>query len=187
MAAAGLYFVPAETWERLSTIGAAITHGTLTHRTSIWAAGIDVFRHHALLGVGAGAYGTSVRSLLDIPYVSHNLFLSVLVELGVVGALILLVLLSTLFYCASQLPKLERRFWTVLLLSWMVGVSSLTWEYRKPTWILFGLLATEYTFTQTKRKRTPVRFCPAAGLQHPATTGCFDRRERAPRAAWPAV
>ncbi len=155
VAAAAFYFVPAETWERLSTIGSEITQGTLTHRTSIWAAGIDVFRHHALLGVGAGAYGTSVRSLLDIPYVSHNLFLSVLVELGVVGALILLVLLSTLFYSAAQLPKLERRFWTVLLLSWMVGVSSLTWEYRKPTWIVFGLLATQYTFTQTKKKRRP--------------------------------
>jgi hypothetical protein len=26
-------------------------------------------------------------------------------------------------------------------LTWTIGVSALTWEYRKPTWLLFGLLA----------------------------------------------
>jgi len=36
---------------------------------------------------------------------------------------------------------LERHFWITLLLTWSVGVSSLTWEYSKPTWFLFGVLA----------------------------------------------
>jgi O-antigen ligase len=141
MLAFTIYLIPKAIWERLLSIGTELTQGTLTHRTSIWAAGVDVFRHHPLFGVGAGAFGTSVRSLLDIPYVSHNLFLSVLVELGVIGAVIFFVFLVTTFYTTIHLPHLEKRLWAVLLLSWTVGVSALTWEYRKPTWILFGLLA----------------------------------------------
>jgi hypothetical protein len=69
------------------------------------------------------------------------LFLSVLVELGVIGALIAFALLFLSVYPAFRLPRQERGLWIVLMLSWAVGVSSLTWEYRKPTWILFGLLA----------------------------------------------
>jgi O-antigen ligase len=142
-----VFFVPRETWDRLLTIGTALTEGSFTHRTSIWAAGVDVFRNNPLCGVGAGAFGTSVRSLLDVPYVSHNAFLSVLVELGTIGAMIFFVLLVSLLFSALHMPKFEKRLWIVLLLSWAVGVSSLTWEYRKPTWILFGLLVTHFAAT----------------------------------------
>ena len=138
--ACGAYFVPESSWQRVSEIGREITQGTMTHRTVIWSAGVEAFREHAFLGVGAGAYAPAVLKALDIPYVAHNTFLSVLVELGVVGALLLFGLLAGLFYCARRMPRLERNLWTVLLLTWTVGVSALTWEYRKPTWLLFGLL-----------------------------------------------
>lgn len=152
MLIAAVFVIPQDTWERLLSIGTEFTKGTLTHRTNIWAAGIDVFRNHALLGVGAGAFGTSVRSILDIPYVSHNTFLSVLVELGTLGFLIFLILLVGLLMGLRSLPRYEMRFWSVVLVSWAVGVSSLTWEYRKPTWILFGLLA-----AHVAARRVPVK------------------------------
>jgi O-antigen ligase len=139
--AGGAYLAPESSWRRLSEIGTEMTQGTMTHRTVIWAAGMEAFREHAFLGVGAGAYAPAVVKTLDIPYVAHNTFLSVLVELGVVGALLGAALLAGLFDCARRMARLERRLWTVLLLTWVVGVSALTWEYRKPTWLLFGLLA----------------------------------------------
>jgi len=98
-------------------------------------------RDHAFLGVGAGAYGPTVLKAVDIPYVAHNTFLSVFVELGVVGALLLVGLLGSALLSAILMPSLERHFWITLLLTWSVGVSSLTWEYSKPTWFLFGVLA----------------------------------------------
>jgi O-antigen ligase len=138
--AAGIVFVPRSTWERIGTIRSEISEGTLTKRTFIWAAGLDVYREHPVGGVGAGAFGASVYSKLDIPYVAHNSYLSVLVELGAVGAILFVALLVGLFRLAAQLPKLERRAWTILLLTWAVAVFSVTWEHRKPTWFLFGLL-----------------------------------------------
>jgi O-antigen ligase len=161
--AGAILFIPSSTWERLLTTGSEMTQGTLTHRTSIWAAGVIVFRDNALVGVGSGAFGTSVRNLLDIPYVSHNLFLSVLVELGTIGAFIAFVLLTCSVYSAFRLPRQERRLWIVLLLSWAVGVSSLTWEYRKPTWILFGLLAAHIAASKESVPNMPVLQARVAG------------------------
>jgi O-antigen ligase len=139
--ASGTLFIPQAIWDRLSSVGTEMSEGTMTHRTVIWAAGMEAVRDHAFLGVGAGAYGLTVLKAVDIPYVAHNTFISVFVELGIVGALLLGVLLATAFLCAIQMPSLERCLWITLLLTWSVGVSSLTWEYRKPTWFLFGMLA----------------------------------------------
>jgi len=139
-AACAIFFVPAETWGRLLLFSTELTQGTLTHRTLIWSAGLDAFRDHPFLGVGSGAYAATVFKVVNVPYVAHNTFLSVLVELGVVGALLLLGLLASLYYAAFRLRGLERRLWVTVLLTWTVGVMALAWEYRKPTWIMFGLL-----------------------------------------------
>jgi O-antigen ligase len=139
-AAVALWMVPPQIWQRLSGTVAALETGSLTYRVELWQGGLEVFRDHSLLGVGAGAYGTAILPIMDLPYVAHNTFLSVLVELGVVGALIFAALLGLLVYCAIRMPYLAASLWIMLLLTWTVGVSTLTWEYRKPTWFLFGLL-----------------------------------------------
>lgn len=139
--ACGAYLIPQSSWTRIFQFGSELSEGTLTHRTVIWAAGLGVFRDHPLLGVGAGAYGPTILRVVDVPHVAHNTFLSVLVELGVIGALLLFALLASILYSALQARYLERCLWVTLLLTWTVGVSALTWEYRKPTWLLFGLAA----------------------------------------------
>lgn len=150
-----LAFLPHTTWERIGTIHSEISEGTLTKRTYIWAAGLDVYREHPIVGVGAGAFGPSVYSRLDISYVAHNSYLSVLVELGVIGAILFAMVLVGLFRLAILLPKLESRTWIILLLTWSVAVFSVTWEHRKPTWFLFGLLIAQSAALRIPRE-TPV-------------------------------
>jgi O-antigen ligase len=156
--AGGAYLVPEETWRRLLLLTTEVSEGTLTHRTVIWAAGLEAFRNHAFLGVGAGAYAPVVLRVVDIPYVAHNTFLSVLVELGVVGALLLFMLLASMVYCAIRMQYLDRCLWMTLLVTWTVGVSALTWEYRKPTWLLFGLLAA-HAFSRRQEKSRSANGC----------------------------
>jgi O-antigen ligase len=150
--ASAVFFVPSTTWERLLTTGSEIAGGTLAYRRVIWAAGLNVFRQHPFIGVGAGAFGPSVVGAIDINYVAHNSFLSVLVELGVVGELILLALLTSMLYLAVRMGGLDRWLWIVLLLTWTAGVSSLTWEYRKATWFLFGMIAADAGLIRTGRR-----------------------------------
>ena len=158
--ACAVYLVPATSWKRLTELGSQLSQGTLTNRTTLWTAGLEAFRDHAFLGVGSGAYGVTIVKTANFSYitgsaaaaVAHNTFVSVLVELGVVGALLGFAFLAALFYCALRMRKLERRLWLMLLLTWAVGVSALTWEYRKPTWLLFGLLAA-HAYTRSRSSR----------------------------------
>jgi O-antigen ligase len=106
----------------------------------IWSAGLAAFREHPFLGVGSGAYAATVFKVVNVPYVAHNTFISVLVELGVFGALLVLALMASLYYSAFRMRSLEARLWVTVLLTWTAGVMALAWEYRKPTWIMFGLL-----------------------------------------------
>jgi O-antigen ligase len=137
-----LFLVHAEVWLRLQQFTAEVTEGTLTHRTVIWAAGLASFRDHPWLGIGSGAFPTAVLRLIDIPYVAHNTFLSILVELGIVGEFVWITMLACIAYCILRMRYLERCLWFLVLLSWSVGVMALTWEYNKTTWIVLALMLT---------------------------------------------
>lgn len=148
-----LQFVPATSWERLSTVPSEVEHGTMTGRTVIWRAAWEIFREHPLLGVGSNAFRVIVSRVLEEPIhlddpdspapPAHNTFLSVLVEQGIIGFTIFCALLVVLGLSLRRAPPLTRKMWIVVLAVWAVGVSSLTWEMRKPTWFFFGLLVAQ--------------------------------------------
>lgn len=149
-------FMPQSSWSRLSTIGTEISSGTLNERTMIWQVGWQVFGQAPFQGVGAGAYGPALGHTLGWAFdvggtdatspvgrlVAHNTFFSILVEQGVIGFALFFALLLTLVLSAWKLPKVDRIFWLCILLTWAIGALNLTWEQRKPTWFIFGLLIT---------------------------------------------
>ncbi len=140
----GLALIPATSWKRLSTIGAEVRSGSLNSRSMIWNAGLATFREHPVAGIGVAAYPRGVEPLLGYPkgwrIVAHNSFLSVLVETGMVGFILFLGFLAFLVAAIWRMPGFERTVWGMAMLIWTVGVSTLTWEMRKPTWLLFALI-----------------------------------------------
>ena len=165
-----LVFVPSTSWDRLSTMPGEFTQGTLTGRTVIWKAGWDLFRAHPVLGVGANAFRTSVSRVLAVPVntdvqaltpVAHNTFLSVLAEEGVIGFTLFCALLSVLALSLRALPPFQQQLWLVCLGVWVIGVSGLTWETRKPTWFFFGLLIAQCGTLVQKRAGQNLGLDPA--------------------------
>lgn len=146
--------VPKATWDRLLSTKSELEEGTLTKRTIIWRAGMDVLRDHPFAGVGAGAYTEAVSGILDVPYAAHNTFLSILIETGFIGAAIFGLWAIALCRCIYFLEPVERRLWIVLLAAWALGVSAMTWEHRKTTWFLFGTLTAA---AATRRRYCAVR------------------------------
>ena len=141
---------PKESRERIATTATEITRGTLHARTTIWKAGLRSLKQFPLQGAGAGAYPDAVEPYIGVPpragheYVAHNTFLSVLVETGLIGFGLYAVLLVFVALFVWVLPWREAALWSVVLLVWAIGASTLTWEHRKPTWLLAGLVMTQW-------------------------------------------
>jgi O-antigen ligase len=159
-----LLFVPSTSWERLSTTPNEFEQGTLTGRTVIWKAAWEIFRNHPFLGIGSNAFRVIVSRVLAEPIranqdvvsqapPAHNTFLSVLVEQGVIGFALFCALLGVLALSLRGMPAFQQKLWIVFLGVWVVGVSSLTWEMRKPTWFFFGLLLAQCGSMGRKRPR----------------------------------
>jgi O-antigen ligase len=146
--------VPASSWQRLSTIGSEVQSGSLNDRGLIWRSGLTVYRDHWLAGVGSGAYPRSVEPLLGWParwlIVAHNTFLSVLVETGIVGFLLFAGFLALLLQAVWRTEGVNRMVWIVTLAVWFIGVNTLTWEIRKPTWLIFALALASARFGAEK-------------------------------------
>jgi O-antigen ligase len=142
------HFGPAPQRKRLATIGTELKRGTLHNRTRIWKTGAKVFKQHPVLGVGVAAFPEAVSPWLGksdsagFLVVAHNTFLSVLVETGAVGFAIYALLLGALGVFIWMMPSPERALWTVIVVVWAVGVSTLTWEHYKPTWLMMALIMT---------------------------------------------
>ena len=171
LAGAGSWlFMPESSWSRLSTIGSEITTGTLNERTMIWQVGWQVFGKAPFQGVGAGAYAPTIEHTLGLAsdvggdtgsqvarLVAHNTFFSILVEQGVIGFTLFIALLLSLVLSAWRLPRVDRIFWLCILLTWGIGALDLTWEERKPTWFIFGLLISVTATKWTARSRASRR------------------------------
>ena len=146
---------PAATRRRLATLPEEATEGTLHDRTRIWKAGLHLFEKRPLLGIGLGAYPKAAYPELRIHYNAHNTFLSVLVETGVVGFAIWGLLLAALVWFAALLAARERALWFTALAVWGVAVLTVTWEHRKPTWLIFALILTAWARAFQPEEREP--------------------------------
>lgn len=123
-------------FERFSTTFTEITEGDLNGRTVHWAQGLATLTEHPLIGIGAGRY----NSITSRGNVAHNAFISVLVELGQIGfALFSIVVIIVLIQAWSQ-PWRDAGFWLMTLLVWAICASSLSYEDRRATWVIFSLV-----------------------------------------------
>jgi len=134
------HLIPVSTWTRLSTLEDEIVSGTLNNRTTIWTAGFSVWLDHLAFGVGAGAFPTAVQLVLEARAAPHNSFLSILVELGAVGFLLFAAIIFTVWKRTRLLPALERHLYLSILLILALGLFTLTWETKKPLWLLCSLM-----------------------------------------------
>jgi O-antigen ligase len=146
-------YMPQTSWSRLSTIGSEITSGTLNERTMIWQIGWQIFGQAPFQGVGSEAFAGTAEHSLGLAsdsrsemgtsasrLAAHNTFFSILLEEGAIGFSLFFVLLVALILSAWRLPFIDRTFWLCILATWAIGALDLTWEDRKPTWLIFAFL-----------------------------------------------
>ena len=134
-------YTPKTLVERLATTSTELEGGTLGGRGKIWKAGLEAFTERPVFGFGTGAFITAVTPMLGSnAKVAHNSFLSVAVEQGIVGLVLYLIMFVAAFRSVLALPKLERRYALVLLMTLGVTMMPLTWEHRKSVWFVLAAL-----------------------------------------------
>jgi len=172
--------VPETSWQRIGSISTEFGEGgRLNGRREVWLAGLNVLPSHPYIGFGAGAYGRATQSLLntDKTY-GHNFFLTMAVELGGIGLLLIVSLLAAIALTIVRLPSPERMIWAVVMLAWVIGVMSVNWEIRKTTWLLFGFVAAHGSLELTRRRTATPRI--SRGIVHAPQSDAA----RLPSPAW---
>jgi O-antigen ligase len=124
--------------ERLAGTGAAVESGDFNLRQYLWAAAIDGWSRRPVVGWGAGTERYAVEQFSSFSMVTHNTWLAVLTETGVLGFAVFV----SLWLVALPRPgtaRFERTLIWSILVPLMVATFSLSLEYRKITWLVLAL------------------------------------------------
>jgi len=136
---------------RYMTLSQYEDEATWAGRWSIWQGVLEVIASHPILGVGAGNFKYSALELSaqlaeksaqkgDFWGAAHNMFLSVASELGFVG---LVLFLGILFFAFRMVLPISKRSTLgtgifLGLIAFTIAGLTLTWEYQKIGYVLFG-------------------------------------------------
>ena len=108
-----------------------ITHQSLFSRFNIWRKSLELFHIEPLFGIGIGQYGNYRTGVdLDKTIQPHNDFIRYLIETGLIGtSLYIMLLLAIIFKCVKHIRRSEqvihKRHYTILL-SVIIGIISLS-------------------------------------------------------------
>jgi len=136
--------IPEANLLRIMSLGDELRFGKLGGRRIILEAGMKVFWESPIIGMGIGTFISAV-GVATSWNVAHNVFLSVLVEGGMIGFMFFSSIPTLAIVFALKMPIRERSLWLAVLFTWLVGVLNLSWEYHKPTWLIFSLLVSQYS------------------------------------------
>lgn len=122
--------------DRLASTWSSIASGDFGGRVPLWKASIVQFSEHPILGIGAGV----LHNPAVLNSAAHNTYISILAELGLVGFGFFIFLFGVVFYQAYLQVKSGDFLWLTVLAAWAIGVFALSWEFKKPTWLIFSLV-----------------------------------------------
>ena len=133
-------FVPAELLSRVTLSGGEGTSLEDDPRIKIWRAGLTGFTKSPIIGVGLEGFLTITEQVTDKRSAPHNTFISVLVEMGIVGLLLYLAYVALLFRSAWRLPRREKWLWTGML--WIALLNSMTCGSQRDrfTWFVYAMV-----------------------------------------------
>jgi hypothetical protein len=146
-----LVFAPSEPLSRISTVTTTsnLDQGALSGRWEIWHTARLAFQARPVTGGGLAsaraalaresAGELSVLTEDDARREAHNAYLSVLVETGVVGLLLLALTVLTVVLRVRSLSGWQRWYWSTQLSVLAIGATSLSIEQRKDVWIFLTL------------------------------------------------
>ena len=150
----------------LARLTGTFVGGTIdfNERDLLWRAGLEYWMHeNPIFGVGNAGFRSVADDILGVSLTGHNMFITVLVETGLVG-----ILIYGLFW-ANVLPPIrryeasDRYFILGLVITWVVYSLSASTEYEKITWMVYSIVIIMQNIYHEEQQPDPV---PAIQTHH---------------------
>jgi O-antigen ligase len=139
--ALAIAYIPEQLVQRFATTGTEVEDARFGGRFKLWVAGVNAFAQRPLMGYGVATYKLAITPQLgSAAQVAHDSFLSVLVEEGLVGLLLYLLMFLSVYLAILRLPRFPRRFALVLFATLVTAMLPLTWEDEKEVWLVSAML-----------------------------------------------
>lgn len=122
----------------LLSISNAVMSGDIGPRGEIWVAGLRALPEAFFFGHGSGTYRYVVEPYLGGQVSAHNSFMTIVVELGIIGLFIYLLLFVTAVRAALRTNN--SGVWITFLAVWIILSMTNTWQLSALAWIMFIFL-----------------------------------------------
>ena len=143
-------YAPRGPLARIETAATATELGSqdsaLSGRWGIWVESTRAFLDRPIVGAGLDAHRAAVsgglnevRTFTTSEKKAHNTYISVLVETGIVGFLILATMIVIVVKRVRRLSGWQRWYWSVQVSVLAIGAMSLSLEESKSIWIFLSL------------------------------------------------
>lgn len=143
-------YAPRGPLARIQTAATATELGSedsaLSGRWGIWVESSHAFLDRPVLGAGLDAHRAAVSEALDeirtfkiTEKEAHNTYISVLVETGIVGFLILVTMIVIVVKRIRMLSGWRAWYWSAQLSVLAIGAMSLSLEESKSVWVFLSL------------------------------------------------
>jgi O-antigen ligase len=126
--------------ERLKATTEMVQEGRLSGRERIWKTGLMIFKENTIIGVGAGGFRHAVEPYLYRRWAPHNTYLSLLVDIGIIGFLLFFTCFLVGVAPTRMLDYKIKILNTMLMMVLLVGMFNLGWEYHRITWLVLAIL-----------------------------------------------
>ena len=148
---AGIYLVPRLVPETLQDrVTGQMGHGA-EGRIAVWQRSLKTWTEKPLLGGGAGTEHPAHD------WTSHNTFISILVDDGLIGLGIFLAFWVVLIGTIFSFPKAEKQFWFTVLAGYSPALLTGSANHEKTLWFLWAMiLARPSRWRRAKPCRGPI-------------------------------
>lgn len=135
-------YIPESMWTRFSETDELVSSGNFSERGDIWSSGIQAFSNeNIILGVGYSNFSTMLNQHFGWQMASHNTYLSYLVDLGFVGLILFLIIISKMLLITRSISKSKGDLYIyAYIIPFLVVMFVLETEYKRWIFILGVLL-----------------------------------------------
>jgi O-antigen ligase len=113
---------------------------TFEERVEAWQRGLQAWRESPLLGVGPGTYPLVGEMAWGTHLASHNTYVTLLVEYGLVGSVLYFAFWLIILRRVLRMPGSDRFFWLVFLLAIQPMLITGIAEYYKWWWFIGAVI-----------------------------------------------